>query len=69
MAQSGNWFPNLINWFIGTIIGVLWMYIGAILSIFGMWQLSADSVLSALDQFKMPSVTGAQYKKAFNVAK
>ena len=69
MAQSGNWFPNIINWFIGYILGGLWVAIGSILSIFGMWQMSADSVFSAFDQFKMPSVTGAQFKKALTVAK
>ena len=69
MAQSGNWVPNLINWIIGYFIGVIWIYIGYVLSIFGMWQVSADSVLSALDQFKMPDVTGSAYKKSLTVSK
>ena len=47
MAEpSGAWVPNLINWFIGTIQMVIWVYIGAFLGIFGMWQMSLDAILA-----------------------
>ena len=38
MAEpSGAWLGNLINWFIGTIQMVIWLYVGLFFGIFGMW--------------------------------
>ena len=67
MAQSGNWFPNLLNWFIGYFISILWFYVGYILSIFGMWQISHDGVAGALEQFKPSDNTGSSYSTAFTL--
>ena len=52
MAGTGeNWFANNINAWIGAIVIYFWMYVGYILSVFGMWQVSLDG-LAMLDDFK-----------------
>ena len=63
MAQSGNWFGNLINHTIGMILGGLWAFIGSLLSIFGLWQMSADGVLGMIKDFKMADVKTTYSRK------
>ena len=67
MAQSGNWFFNLYDWYIGYYISVLWFYVGYILSIFGMWQISHDGVAGVLELFKPSDNTGSSYTTAFTL--
>ena len=60
MAQSGDWVGNLINWFIGYIIMGIWASIGYLLSIIGMWQMSADAIIGVVTDFK-PADVGTSY--------
>ena len=61
MANSGKWIPNIINWFIGYLMMGIWAAIGYVLSIFGMWQVSADAILDVVTQMK-PEDVGTTYE-------
>ena len=61
MAQSGNWFMNVLNWYIGYIIAYFWMYIGQILSLFTLWQMPHDGVAQAFEQFKPVDLSTSMY--------
>ena len=67
MAQSGNWFPNLLNWFIGYFISALWLGIGQILALFGMWQMPHDAIISAMTQFKPTELSDKVFTTAYKL--
>ena len=54
MAQSGNWFGNIIFWYCGNFALSLWYDLGFILSIGGFWQYSIDNAILAVKTFRYP---------------
>ena len=66
MAKSGQWFPNLFNWFIGYIFMFIWMYIGMFLGIFGQWQVGLDGTLAVYEDWA-PSDVSNIYNNAMKV--
>ena len=50
--KQGNWFGNMIMWWIGGIILGFWAWLGAILSLFGAWQVGADGILQTITDLK-----------------
>ena len=66
MAQSGNWFMNLIMWYIGNIILSIWGEIGSLLAIFGMQQMAMDGSVDAVTSFAFPDMTEV-YLGEFNL--
>jgi hypothetical protein len=66
MAQSGNWIPNLFNWFIGYIFMFIWMYVGMFFGIFGLWQIGLDGTMDVYKNFA-PSDVSSAYEGAMSV--
>ena len=67
MAASGNWFPNILNLWIGSIIGGFWAYLGGLLAVFGMAQVPADAILAALTEFKPTDLTTKVFTTAMTL--
>ena len=63
---SGNWFGNLFNWWVGSIIMGFWQWIGQILGIFGLWQTPLDAVIEFLPDWQPPEM-GNTYQNSMKL--
>lgn len=66
MAQSGNWFGNLINWLIGYIIFYVWNIFAPLFGLFGLWQVPLDGLSSVYESFA-PSDVGSSWSSDMTV--
>ena len=52
MVESGNWFGNVVIWaFNYYLILPFWFILGYIINWFGLWQITMDGAISAVDNF------------------
>ena len=68
MAQSGMWFGNLFNWWLGSIINVFYLYVGTFLSIFGLWDFGTAGMNANLAGFAMADMDANAFTKTMTIS-
>ena len=54
------WVGNLINWFVGIFLMYIWLILGNLFGLFGMWQIPHDNLLGIVNSLKMSEISKSQ---------